>query len=372
MEFLADHEAALLESSSEEETDAVPRPIRRRFFTAERRNPFEKLDDKEFRRCFGFDKVNVVRLHDMFGGPLVPKSSTSTALTSMEKILLTLSYLRTNSPYWSIGMHGHILRSKSTVCRIVKSVTDSISDRIGEFVVLPSPEEEELIAASFYDKYKFPGCRGVLDGSHFKIRPPLRYLDAPRDYFNRKQTHSINMLVLGDDKFLVRYLNAEQPGSVHDSAVYTQSSLREHLRQTFNRQSPKFVLGDEAFPNDFELLTCIREDRISTDSERRYNAALRRTRLTIERLFGNLKNRFPVLLYTCRNVDFERIYSIIACSCILHNCAILLGDVHDDDANLFSHDGSNHNDVQMFDSCPPPTESSVTMRNFVISKFFQQ
>lgn len=166
MDFLEEYSLAL-ESSDEDdvvqpECGSVPRPKARRFFTAERRDPFIKLTDQEFKTTFGFCKATAIKLHEMFGAPLEPRNNKPTSLSGIEKILVTLQYLRTNQSYWSVGLMGHVLHDKATVCRTVGSVTEAITDRIRDFIVLPSEAEEEEIAASFFSKFGFPGCRGVL------------------------------------------------------------------------------------------------------------------------------------------------------------------------------------------------------------------
>ena len=50
-----------------------------------------------------------------------------------------------------------------------------------------------------------------------------------------------------------------------------------------------------------------------------------RTRNVIERSFGVLKSRFPILAYGCR-LKIETVRTVIVAANILHNIAIKMGD----------------------------------------------
>lgn len=63
-----------------------------------------------------------------------------------------------------------------------------------------------------------------------------------------------------------------------------------------------------------------------TPGEQHYNQSHIRTRNTVERLFGVLKKRFPILAYGCRLKIDTFLTIIVACS-VLHNIAIDVGDI---------------------------------------------
>lgn len=64
----------------------------------------------------------------------------------------------------------------------------------------------------------------------------------------------------------------------------------------------------------------------TTVAEHHYNECHIRTRNTIERLFGVLKKRFPILAYGCR-LKLETFLTIIVACSVLHNIAIDAGDL---------------------------------------------
>lgn len=64
-----------------------------------------------------------------------------------------------------------------------------------------------------------------------------------------------------------------------------------------------------------------------TPGEQLYNQSHIRTRNVIERFFGVLKRRFPVLAYGCR-LKLSTSLTIIVATCILHNIAMSMGNIN--------------------------------------------
>jgi hypothetical protein len=62
-----------------------------------------------------------------------------------------------------------------------------------------------------------------------------------------------------------------------------------------------------------------------TPEQQNSNNIFKRERIVIERCFGQLKSRFPILQYKIRN-KIENIPSIIICCVVLHNIAKFLKD----------------------------------------------
>jgi hypothetical protein len=65
-----------------------------------------------------------------------------------------------------------------------------------------------------------------------------------------------------------------------------------------NKTCQNIVLGDGGYPNKSYLFTPLLNP--VTPPEQHYNESHIRTRNCIERCFGVLKRRFPVLAYGCR------------------------------------------------------------------------
>jgi len=65
---------------------------------------------------------------------------------------------------------------------------------------------------------------------------------------------------------------------------------------------------------------------IATANKQLYNESHIHTRNCIERCFGVLKKRFPILAYGIRLQSIDAIMAVITSTCILHNIAILFND----------------------------------------------
>lgn len=89
----------------------------------------------------------------------------------LQQILLTLRFYACASFYITIGDFAGI--HNSTVCKIIKKVTEAITSLRQEFIKLPSNREELLsVQEGFYKIARFPRVIAALDCSHIKIISP--------------------------------------------------------------------------------------------------------------------------------------------------------------------------------------------------------
>jgi hypothetical protein len=77
------------------------------------------------------------------------------------------------------------------------------------------------------------------------------------------------------------------------------------------------------------LLTVVREQQLRgvTDLQSRekilaYNGALKKARISVEHCFGNIKKRFPALLYKLRCRKLENVQALVASAIVIHNLLI--------------------------------------------------
>ncbi|XP_059097976.1 putative nuclease HARBI1 isoform X2 [Tigriopus californicus] len=330
--------------------------IPRRHIREQRASPMNELTDIKFRKIFGFSKDNVLRLVDTFREELnVQRDNCSTAIMPLEKLLITLEFLRTNGFHRSVGMQWYVLRSPSAVCTTANTVAHAIARRRNDFVRLPSREEEDEIAQDFFVQHHFPCVRGLIDGTHLEIvRPPNHYGDV--EVFRCR--------------YRIRFFTCRFPGSAHDSRIFRESPLPGILEQSFDPRRPRFVLGDQAYPLSKYLLTPIRDDRINSESERRYNRAHQATRLNVDHCFGMLKNRFPFLLYIIRS-KMDNVVALVTTAIIFHNLAI---NFKEDPPEETDEDGERVDHLQ-FDvglGDEGVGVASDVMRRKIISEFFNR
>ena len=107
----------------------------------------------------------------------------------------------------------------------------------------PTTEERKATASRIKEKYKFPHCVGLIDGTLLPLasKPQLH----GENYLSRKRFYAIVMLVVCDDQSRIIYYHIGWPGSVHDNRVWRNCKLNLESESMF---SPKeYLLGDSAF-----------------------------------------------------------------------------------------------------------------------------
>ncbi|XP_018397723.1 PREDICTED: putative nuclease HARBI1 [Cyphomyrmex costatus] len=108
------------------------------------------------------------------------------------------------------------------------------------------------------------------------------------------------------------------PGSAHDSLIFDRSGVRCRFELDILNG---ILLGDSGYPCRKYLITPVL--RPNNDAEIRYNAH-RKTRVTVEQLFGKWKRRFPYLYYGLRT-KLSTLVAIICATAVLYNICIQHG-----------------------------------------------
>ncbi|KAJ8048621.1 Protein ALP1-like [Holothuria leucospilota] len=86
-------------------------------------------------------------------------------------------------------------------------------------------------------------------------------------------------------------VSANWPGSVHDSRVWRNSDVGTLMS---NSGTDALLLGDEGYGVAPWFMTPFKEP-LQSPEETSYNKCHKKERLIIERCFGQLKRRFPIL-----------------------------------------------------------------------------
>jgi hypothetical protein len=139
------------------------------------------------------------------------------------------------------------------------------------------------------------------------------------EYICRKQFPGINVQATCNGIEMFTSVSAEWPGSVHDSRIWRNSHICRVLRD-FNNV---VLLGDKGYGIEKCLLTPYRNP--ATPEEIAYNNLFKGERIIIERCFGQVKQRFPILQNTIR-LSFDFIPSIVVACFVLHNVGKYLKD----------------------------------------------
>lgn len=277
----------------------------------------------------------------------------------MFQIFATLRFLASGKFQREDGdIHGI---AQSTMSRLVHGVLRAIADLKPRFIQFPEEREFRRIKDAFYAGYGFPGVIGAIDCTHVQIDNPGG--PDPELYRNRKGVFSINVQMVADDRMMVRNVVASWMGSVHDSRIFSESSLKHAILENLPAGSRSVLLGDRGYPCLPYLMTPLPNPQ--TASERRYNTSQSQTRMVVERVFGVLKRRFPCLKHL-RFSPEKACIAIVACA-VLHNLAMEKNDI-EDDANLDQVQEENGGEPD--ENARPANLQGAARRRAIIAEYF--
>ncbi|VDI18679.1 Hypothetical predicted protein [Mytilus galloprovincialis] len=153
---------------------------------------------------------------------------------------------------------------------------------------------------------------GAIDGTHVRIQAPS---EDEASFVNRKGVHSVNVQAVCDAKGKFTNINANWPGSSHDSHIFRTSQVCIYMEEN-GGWANGVLLGDSGYPCRPFLMTPYLNPVL--DHQKKYNKCHCSTRSVIERTFGRLKRRFHILHSEIRMKPGKACKILIACA-ILHN-----------------------------------------------------
>lgn len=180
-----------------------------------------------------------------------------------------------------------------------------------------------VIKEEFMRSYNFPGCIGAIDCTHIAIIQPSI---EEHNFLNRKGFHSLNVQVVCDSNMKILNINANFPGSNHDSFIWRQSRLKEFVDGLYNSgMRGHWLIGDSGYPLEPCVMTPIL-NAVEGSPESRYNYRHAVARSCVERCIGLLKMRFRCILQerTARYSPHFVGRLVNACA-VLHNMCIIGG-----------------------------------------------
>ncbi|XP_050498287.1 putative nuclease HARBI1 [Diabrotica virgifera virgifera] len=286
----------------------------RTYNVRERKNYMLEFDENEFSFRFRFPKNTVRQLVKELGPVLHHVNLMYHELDATAQVLITLRFYATGSFYIVMGDFGGI--HKTTAGRIIKRVTDAIVSLRPQYVKFPNIEDIDNVQLSFYRFARFPKVIGAIDCTHIPIKSPGG--NNAEFFRNRKGFFSLNVQVVCDANNYIMDVVCRWPGSCHDSHIFNNSSLKTRFEN--GEFMDKVLLGDSGYPVLNYLMTPLQNPQRA--AEVLYNESHIASRIVIERTFGLLKSRFPILTcgMRCKLPFIQRI--ITACS-VLHNIAII-------------------------------------------------
>lgn len=145
-------------------------------------------------------------------------------------------------------------------------------------------------------------------------------IDFGDEYVNRKNVCSFNVQATCNGNCWFTSVNTRWAGSVHDSRIWRNSIIRTTIEEN---QAGAILLADEGYGITPWLITPYRNP--ASESQVKFNIIHTRERSVIERCFGQIKMRFPILQSKMRILTDRIPLFIVACF-VLHNVAKHLQD----------------------------------------------
>ena len=140
----------------------------------------------------------------------------------------------------------------------------------------------------------FSGCIGALDGWLVRINCPSMYsCKNPGKYCSRKGFFAINVQAIVDKKKRIMWRFIGEKGSSHDSPVFHESELGQHLL-TISRELERegvYIVGDSAYALRNYLLTPYDNAGPGT-AEDTFNFYQSSCRIWVECCFGEIDRRW--------------------------------------------------------------------------------
>ena len=257
----------------------------------ERSDPFEDLNDVEFRDNYRFTKQSVHRLVSELL-PYLVDDKRRHCLTPMQQVLMTLDYL--GGDEFMRTTARHVRCTRMTVHNCVDRVFAALEHLKPKYVRLPTAAEEEASAAEIKRLYNLDNIAYGIDCVHmeFKHRPRKVLGGLHADlFYNRKERFSLNVQVIGDAFQLIRDIDVRYPGSVHDSRIWANSRARIHMsgRQYFIAADSGYALSDTVLKR-FDVPDPEHPEQALFN----YRLSQARVKMT-ECIFGMWEARFPIL-----------------------------------------------------------------------------
>ncbi|XP_046803856.1 putative nuclease HARBI1 [Lucilia cuprina] len=190
-------------------------------------------------------------------------------------LLLTLRYYASGNFLITVADYCGV--SVMTASRTVKRVSKALAKLYPKFIKMPKVTELKSNTNAFYNIAKFPKVFVSIDCTHIRIRSPGG--NNAELYRNRKGYFSFNVQAICNAHLEIMDIVCRWPGS-----------------------------GSAPLTNPVTHAEILYESQI-------------RTRNTIERCFGVLKRRFPILSLGMR-VSIDTSMAIIVACAVLHNIAV--------------------------------------------------
>ncbi|WVZ91532.1 hypothetical protein U9M48_037691 [Paspalum notatum var. saurae] len=240
-------------------------------------------------------------------------------------------------------------RSTETISHFFREVLFAVGELRNEMILPPSPATPtKILHGPRWNPY-FEDYVGAIDGTHVLARVPAIERVA---FLGRKHTTTQNVMAAVDFDLRFTYVLAGWEGSAHDALI-----LADALERDDGLKFPqgKYFLVDAGYAARPGFLPPYRSTKHSA------------LRVTVERAFGALKNRFKILYNKPFHPYPTQVKFVLAC-CILHNWILRHGEDEHVPAEA-SWEANQVNDAPP-DEVAPDNQAWVAMRDTIANQMW--
>lgn len=291
------------------------------------------LPEDEFRGLYRVSRQTCRRIMNMVI-PYLPEKTGPIPIPDQLVVLSAIYFYAQGSYQKCIGQNFEFPMCQASVSKCIDLVTNILNNNFQNLITFPTTEAEKQTEKQKFLNLAlgFPGIIGALDCTHIRIHAP-KTEDAHQPailFYNRKHFYSINTQCIVGADLKVLALNARYPGSVHDSAIWSTSNIRQHLVNNYtNGDRSSWLIADAGYPLEPWVITPVAAP--NNDRERRFNISQRFCRNVVERFNGVFKSKFR-----CMSSEHTLNYAPEKCSKLINACAIVynicveMQDIDDD------------------------------------------
>ncbi|KAL0010327.1 hypothetical protein SO802_005435 [Lithocarpus litseifolius] len=211
---------------------------------------------------------------------------------------------------------------------------------------------------------------GAIDGTHISARPPTERTQPHR---SRKSTITTNVMCACDHDMKFTYVHSGWEGSAHDSKVF-EEAIKDPKHGFPWPPEGSYYLVDSGYPIGASFLSPHKATRYHAQEFRRssrqpasgkelFNYRHSSLHMVIERSFGVLKARFPILSCMANYKESRQRLVVFAC-CALHNF-ICINNLRDEMFNSWENLDVNRGDIQARNNGNSPESSTSAKRRHV-------
>ena len=289
---------------------------------------------------------NMIKDHDIFKN----RSATLQFDPRLQflVVLFRFGVYRNGASRANIAETFHI--STGVISKFTKRIIVALLLLEKSSVSWPTNVEKDIIKQSIEESHGFTNVVGIMDGTHIILSS--KSSNQGEQYFNQKSRYSISCMIVNDQNCKITHLQADFPGSTHDSRVFVNSQI--WLKHNFFKDG-EYLLVDSGYPLTAITIPPYKQPASNTRENQRFNRHLSSIRVKSEHTIGQLKGRFQSLRGIPTVIDGKHTHTLVVLwirSCgVLHN--LLLEDGYDleweggqEDLDRIVSDGTSNVDHQ--------------------------